>query len=81
MPHLRVAENHRKRIIKKNAFVMCQGVVVNKKKLHDGESFANRWSHPKTGRRLFAGGIVVLEEVREGARVVVLRGGVECSAI
>ncbi len=34
--------------------------VVNKKKLHDGESFANRWSHRK--RRLFAGGLFVLEK-------------------
>lgn len=32
----------------------CAG-VVNKKKIHDGESFANRWSHPE--RRLFAGAV------------------------
>jgi hypothetical protein len=46
---------------------------VNKRKLHDGESFAKRGSHPKTGRRLFAGGMVVLEDVGGGARVVMLR--------
>lgn len=51
---------------------MCR-VVVNKRKLHDGESFANRGSHPKTGRRLFAGGIVVLEDIGGGARVMMLR--------
>jgi len=34
-----------------------------KKKIHDGESFANCWSHPKTGRRLFAGEMFVLEDL------------------
>ncbi len=48
-------------------------MVVNKRKLHDGESFANRGSHPKTERRLFARGIVVLEDVGGGVRVVMLR--------
>jgi len=36
----------KKRNLRRNASSMCRW-CVDKREIHDGESFANRWSHPK----------------------------------
>lgn len=46
---------------------MCRGVVVTKK-IHDGESFDNRWSHPLIGQRDPVEDVLVDTSVKRGGK-------------
>jgi hypothetical protein len=48
----------KKRNLRRNASSMCRG-CVDKREIHDGESFADHWSHPKLEGAFSRGNIPV----------------------